>query len=100
MKTKLLGSAIFAAILPATALASVATEQAFERIHQPLSTKISHEEQHIDNHQVRNTLGRNTLGQSYAMTQAFYHISHETDHATEHPVNDDQASPIDKPIDW
>lgn len=95
MKAKLFSSAIFAAILPATALASIATEQAFNKLHQPLSTKISYEEQRIDNRRVQNT-----LGQSYAMTQAFSHIARETDHVTNHPVKDEQTSRIDKPLDW
>ena len=95
MKAKLFSSAIFAAILPATALASIATEQAFEEIHQPLSAKTSYGEQRIDDRRAQNT-----LGQSYAMTQAFSHIARETDHATNHPVKDEQTSRTDKPLDW
>ena len=95
MKTPLFSAVIFAAILPVTALASVATDQAFEAIHEPLATEALAPDRTIGN-----IAALNTLGQSDGVAQTFHNIALETDHVTDLPVSDDNAPASAKPLDW
>ena len=95
MKAKLLTSAVIAAILPTAALASVGTERAFRQIKQPLNEGKYTETKQLDAKEISNV-----LGQSYAVTRAFYHVSIETENKTSFPESDHQGSGIGRPLDW
>lgn len=95
MKMPIFSAVIFAAMLPVTALASVATDQAFEAIHEPLVAEAT-----TPDRDIKNLAALDTLGQSDGVAKTFYNIALETQHVTDLPVSDDNASVSAKPLDW
>nr|WP_297456641.1 hypothetical protein [uncultured Halomonas sp.] len=95
MKTLSISALVFAAILPVGALASVASDQAFRAIHEPLAPKTSSIERTSE--QPRALIA---LGQSDGVAQTFHNIARETDHVTELPGDDDNAPTSTRPLDW
>lgn len=95
MKTSLIPAAMFAAILPATALASVASDQAFKAIHEPLAAEASTEKRVIEQPQILSS-----LGQSDGVARTFYNVALETQHVTDLPVSDEKAPVASRPLDW
>lgn len=95
MKTKLLTSAIIAIIVPTTVFASVGTEKAFRSIRQPFN-----EEKQADTKPFNVKEVRNVLGQSDAVTRAFYRVSAGTKKITSFPESDHKDSDIGNPLDW
>ncbi|SDL05328.1 hypothetical protein SAMN05661010_00853 [Modicisalibacter muralis] len=95
MKMSLFPAVIFAAMLPVTALASLATDQAFKDIHEPLAAEASTKDHAIEQPQILSS-----LGQSDGVAQTFYNIALETQHVTDLPVSDEKAPVASKPLDW
>lgn len=94
MKTSGFSALILAAMLPTTALASVATERAFEAIHEPLDRGTSSTEcTEIQPEAL------NTQGQSAGVTRTSSNIARATHHVTSLPASDDRKPALTKPLD-
>lgn len=98
MKNSLFPAVIFAAALPVTALASVASDEASKAIHEPLAAESSAPMRTTVN--TINLAALDTLGQSYGVAQTFHNIALETHHVTAFPEKSDNSSAPAKPLDW
>lgn len=97
MKKSLLASVAIAAVLPLAAQASVAVQQANERIEQPLTaataaTAAQHDRAGVD--------AANVLGHSAAMTQSELTLMARANHATMLPATDHHLDSPKQPSDW